>query len=690
MIKRKQVFLYFLSVILVVVSIVYLPFVNGFFQQDEWNLFGVFTVFRGLGQNFFLQDFIKGSGLHFVPLANIFSYLEFSLLKLNFVEYAFTSIFFHVLATALVFAFVSLLINNKRFGLLSALFFGISNAGNQATTWVVANVSVQGAVIFSVLSLIFFIKFAKSANKISYYISYFLLVISLLFKENAIAFFVFLPITFYLYANKDLRKKYFYPLFIFVTGVFYGLIKVFMILHASVSGTAGSQSKLAILYNLITFPLKGLVQTIIPVDLELSVAKSIALIFPEKVRGFFATTQFDIFVQKRVLEMLTFVFFLIIVFICFFIYKKIEDKNIKKGIIFAFIFVLINSFIYALSPDRVGIIPIVDSRNLYFLTIGSSILISICIYFVYLYNTKVAFLISFLFLVLNIFYLNKNIRNVTMDGVLRKNILDTIKKDYPILPEKTIVFTQSDSSFYGLPENTKIMPFQSGFGQTLLVWYQEEENFPKEFFENNFLWNIDSEGYMESNGKGFGYFRNFGDMMNYISTSNLDKNNVIAFDFNSSNDVLTDITQEMRGRIEGFEAKKRILNPNQIKIFSSSNKDGLNKILDRNEKTFWDSKLPYSNYQYLLLSFNKPHAVARLTIDSYNNVNQLNVGYRIEISNDNKNWQEVFENRSDGSENGKVDIYFKPISAKYIKIEQIGNDNYTDWVINELTVYEKY
>ena len=163
---------------------------------------------------------------------------------------------------------------------------------------------------------------------------------------------------------------------------------------------------------------------------------------------------------------------------------------------------------------------------------------------------KVLVLITLLPLLIFHFWTNRKFTDqILLRSRTRKSILDQIIKTYPRLPEKVVFYTESDTAFYGLPPEERIMPFQSGFGQTLLVWYfNQGENWPACFFkpEDDFLFAITEEGYRECSGRGFGYFRNFNLLQETLVENNLSKENVIAFVFKLKYNELIDVTRKVR------------------------------------------------------------------------------------------------------------------------------------------------
>jgi hypothetical protein len=132
---------------------------------------------------------------------------------------------------------------------------------------------------------------------------------------------------------------------------------------------------------------------------------------------------------------------------------------------------------------------------------------------------------------------------------MRSEILTTIKKTYPNLLPKAVFYTESNSSYYGLPEKDKIMPFQSGFGQTLLAWYYKDEMFPKEFFNDRFLWEIKDQGYREFSNRGFGYYRDIDLLKSTVLEYKIPKESIYAFSWDSKHRILRNISDRIRQEI---------------------------------------------------------------------------------------------------------------------------------------------
>lgn len=684
-----------LSILILFVGIVfvYWPFFYGFFQQDEWLSFGFRILLER--QSFLdrVQNILAPNVGHYQPLTTFVIQSLFGAFKLNFLGYALTSIFLHLISTLLVFLLAKILFKDNYLSFLSAAFFGLNASGVQATTWVLADVGVHLATISALVSLSFLFLHLKSERISQFIFSIAFLVISLLFKEITIALFLILPLSLYIFEkqkNQAFKKKIF---IIIICGFLYSLARVVMIFLPQAYSTdtlvTRTQTAKGFIYNLVTFPFKAIAQTLVPFQFLKSLAYQVAHLLPDAITGMKNTTPFDNFVQKRVLELLSMALASVFLVVSFLIFKKNKSDKITKILWFGLSFTILNSFIYVLAPERVGIIPLIDSRNLYFLLIGTTI--SLIALLVKIFGKNYAkILISFsVITVLNLYYLSSDIASIASDGVIRKSILTQVKTGYPTIPSSTIFYTESDTSFYGLPEFERILPFQSGFGQTLLIWYSDNEHFPDDFYSNKFLWEISSQGYRQAKGRGFGYFRKFPELVRAVVDNNLDPSNIIAFYYDSKLLELVDNSQEIRGRLAGFLAKKSLLLPGSFHISSTQNNDQIFRLTDQSRETFWDSKLPYGQYQFIDIDLLEPLSVSQINIDSFKNKNQNKVGYKVFVSSDKENWEEVFYSQTyPPDDNGIVEIYFKPTPARFLRLAQVGRHLNATWIINELQIFE--
>jgi len=231
--------------------------------------------------------------------------------------------------------------------------------------------------------------------------------------------------------------------------------------------------------------------------------------------------------------------------------SKSKNNKMYRISLFAILFSIINSFIYAFSPGRGGNIPVVDSRNIYFPAIGISLLVVSIFSFLKEKNSSVIHILLFILIGVNMLFLNKELIFYANQGTERKNILEQISEHYPTLPEKVLIFTQSDRSYYGFPDNVKMFPFQLNFGYTLLVWYTPKNHYSYDFTKlGNFLYQITDQGYKEIDGKGFGYFRDFDELVNVVKQNKFDVRNIVAFRYDAESKKVIDISSEIRNLVD--------------------------------------------------------------------------------------------------------------------------------------------
>lgn len=675
-----------LDLLFIIVSIgtsllVYSSLFGGFFQQDEWLGYARHILLSGsTPKELVTYAFTPGLG-HYTPLNPLLVYLSFVIFGLNYHAHVLVSLVLHACVIFLFYSF-SKFFFPKKLAFLATLLFGLTAASFQGTAWIVADLGTHMSSIFGLLSLILITKFLKLEDKKFLILSITTLIVSLLFKELTLGLFAILPIMI-LFWGKLLNKKQKirYSSLILFIGFLYVAFRAIIIFNLSAPGDYTQQSNHTI-YNLVTVPAKSISQTLVPVEILKKLSFGLTyLLFELGIVEDYGSPKFESFTINKTLEAVSLIFSIIFALL---VLKVTKSKPEKKIVAFCLLFILLNSLVFALAPEKEGIISAIDSRNLYFISIGISLLITVILEKL----LKKYFLHGFIvLLVFNAYFLNQLLSEFNNKGKIRREILNEVKKEYPALPHKAILYTESDVSFYGLSKNERILPFQSGFGQTLLAWYSTTQNFPKEFFENKFLWEIKDQGYKEVNDEGFGYFRDFNLMGNTVRNFKIPESSIFGFRYDSETKSIEDNTTELRGRIHGFLGNKKPVS--SFFLESAHNSQNLYLAKDGDRKTLWSTDIPYSQPQYIEINLVTKTKIAQITIDSYNNKNQDEVGYAVFISENKTDWERIFHSkRYTPSQDGYVDLYFEPKNAKHIKIEQIGFHQFAHWVIHELNIYE--
>lgn len=564
----NNVFLPIILVLFLLLTVggIYWDLPKTFFQQDEWAGLGRIIFLRQASIKGVLNELFFGSApVHFSPLTALVSYLESRFLSLNFPPYAILSIFLHFLNTCLVFFLVYILLRRFDLSLMAGLLFAVNSFSHQAVIWIASSVNTQGACLFALLSLIFLLKRQFTFSILA-------LALSLGFKETSAFLFIFLPIFYLIFAKKrktSSLKKLLIPLFIF--SLFYFGLRLFLLfnappLPAEQAKALTQPAKVVYFYRLASLSLRVIPQSLISASQIISWAERLVFLayFPHFVAADGSANPYV--VETIAFDLMSYFLALIILLFFYALYryfKRIKEKKLERGLLFSFTLVVGSAFPFIFPPGKAGYFSIFEPRNLYITGIGSSLLLGIGIFgfsgwlaskIKKIFRFKEKFLAYGLTLVFftSVFFLHvgnirKDIDKLVINSQLRKSILTQIKTAHPDLPEKVVFYIESDKAYYGLPPEEKILPFQSGLGQTLLVWYQEKEKFPPCFFQDVFLYEITSQGYRECDGRGFGYFRKDEDLAAALKENNLTPENVIAYRFNSEDSSLVDITSHLGG-----------------------------------------------------------------------------------------------------------------------------------------------
>jgi hypothetical protein len=544
-IQSKKYIALLLALIVIVTFFVYIPLLRAFFQQDEWAAFGFLASLKDTGE--ILKYIFALTSGHYNPLSSLSAFLVFSAFGLHYESYLLLSITLHIVVVLLVFKFASALFRNSILALYVAAFFALNANHEQATSWVLADIPSHGATILGLLSLIMFQQFLEDPKKRYVFFSLIFLILSLFFKEITLGFFIILPFMYYFYAKKTFKNNLRYIGIILL--VFFILILLKLFLQTTSFNNFGiQQTPRQLVFNILTFPINGISQSLINYRTLLEFGNTILpyLPIPKSISGYPGTYPYVLFIEKRLMILINTAILVIIAGVLVYVTRNKKYSRYTHIALFGLLFAGINSAVYAFSPGRTGIITLMDSRNLYLPSIGVALATISLLYVLVKNNHKLLLIILLPYLFFNTLLMKQHFSILIDMGGIRKQILNQIKHEYPDLPKKTIIYTDSDSSYYGLPPNQKILPFQSGFGQTLLVWYSKNENWPRKFYQNYYLWGITEQGYMESESRGFGYFRDIEELKKILKKYNLNAENVISFSWNSQNQVLKNITSEVQ------------------------------------------------------------------------------------------------------------------------------------------------
>ena len=551
--KREGMAYFFLFLILIasVVSYCWVPRI--FFLQDELMTFGLFIQ---RGSRIVLVGLSASNIPHFVPISMSLLYLTYSLFGFNYFAFNYLGLSLHFINGILVYFIARKIFKNIITTLLSVLVFISSSVAAELLMWPVININVI-SLTFSLLAWLAvidnnFLKNIKGYFRMAIIAILFLL--SLFSVEYSAGFVLVIPVTYCLLNSGKIKLKLIRLSPFILASFIYFIFRIILIVGNRGLLPVSAIGETPVYFRWIVLIPRYFGQLFFGQPIILFISRLIG-----KITG--PTYGFDLYIETKVFPLVAFYLGIVIIAVSVFIYRKFK----KVGKIYSDMFLLIillvasSSLPFLLVPGQASSLAIFSSRYMYFGLVGLALYFGfINDYFLETRKTKglivVLGLVALLVISGTVGNYQKG-KSLFQIGQLRLNIIRSIESSISIIPQKLIIYTESDKSYYGLPAEEKTLPFQSGFGQTMLVFLNQKGKFPKEFFPGDYLWDIKSQGYKEFQGRGFGYFRNFDMMVKVIEEYKLEKESVIAYRFESSSNTLIDITKEVRAKI-GTEVLK--------------------------------------------------------------------------------------------------------------------------------------
>lgn len=689
---KKNIILFIAAFAVFLVSYFRVPLI--FFQQDEILGFGLFIK---EGWKVVLSGFADSQVAHFVPVTMSMSYGLYNFFGLNHWIYNLVALLFHLVNGLLVYLIAKRVLSRDLSALVAVLIFFSSSVAAQLIMWPVINLN-SVSLTFSLLCWLILIDkkiLPKLKERARFLVLSLLLLLALFSVEYSAGLMLFVPLVVFLTEKSSVRKKISLLSPFLMVAAFYLLFRFIPLI--SVGGTGlglgGDSPFLIRVFNQITIYFG---QLFFGQPLLLFISGIVDRIsgFPSQEAGY---------IENYIFPTISSGFGALLFLGSYLLFRHFRKKSrsYASNFLSTTFFIVFSSLPFLMVPGATSSLSVVASRYIYFGVSGMAIFIAF-IYDAFTDSSKkvrsvfinkfVAYAITIFIFAMVIYGTLENYtkaESLYNQGTLRLNILNSIMDTYKILPQKAVFFAESDTSYYGLPANEKIFPFQSGLGQTLLVFYSQSHKFPQEFYPGDYLWGITSQGYTEIGEEGFGYFRDFNLLAQTVREKNLPPPSVISFRYSSQDQVLTDNTQEIRGRLAGYLADKKEISPRLFITTPSINMEDTNLMFDTKRDTFWNSEVPYATPQTIDIDLKAQRKIAQVRIDSYNNKDQNEVGYEVSASQDGKDWRTVFYAKPyPPSENGYTDLFFEPQMARFIRIQQIGFHQYAKWVIHELQIYE--
>ncbi len=568
---------------------IYFKLWRSYFTQDEWYYFTLFHRYTDSAWGFvsvFIDQFrnISDWGIHVTPLWNSLFFLEYQIFGLTYQYWALLAIFLHICSAWSVSAFVRHLTKSDVLALVGGTFFVIQSSHTEAVTWANTNVQTQIPLILVCWSLVFWLDWAQKGKRVSAFMSLFLLFFSLSIRENVLGIVVLLPFITYIYGNIRRLKQSIvvaasscsvYVLFRF------GFIRVL----AAGGGETVSQSIPtgvldigAFLFRLPFYTVKTLIHQFVGSDAIRWLSELFTVLnYPSSYGADRATSGpvYGAFVNSAgadtIMILLAIPFFGALCFL--WNYARRRQPRFAKSIPFAILFIgaSLSSWVL-LVPHLLTLMPsmtFVPSRQLYFASIGTAFIAALVVSFLrqgVLKFTGTGRTLCIGGLLLVLFWFGReyvSARHIVVSEVIdigeqRRVITDYTKAVYPTIADKAIFYITSNKQYFGFPAYT--VPFQTNFGATLLEMYRKGKNYSPFFYERQHF--IDKgplgQGYIEENGKGFGYYYEGRSLLADMDTYSISSGDIVAFHYDGSSRVFQVTTEEIRSRIEKEKAYVRL------------------------------------------------------------------------------------------------------------------------------------
>lgn len=537
-----------------------------FFLQDEWQYFGssIYALSTPHPILYTVLPF-QGQLTHFFPFATLLFLGEYILFKTNFTPYALFGLLLHLANSLFLYKIVKTISKNKIIALASAWLFLVNSISHQPVTWIAAGIGTLPATSLLLISILTFIYYLEGNKKKHFFLSVASLMGSILFKEISLFALVLIPTywLFHSFVYKYSISKKLLTVFLSI-GFFYFLIRLIFIFfqirspqpEIGEAATASTTASIAVyIFRAITFSFKGLAQFFFPEKFLLGLSDNLVrFAYPQYVAADGAVNPY--ISQSIVFDLVCYLLAIIICVIVYFLVRsfiKTKQFSLVSITVFGFLLASTSLLPFIFIPGRAGYFSIFEPRNLYIGVMGASILVVLFIYRVanYLSKTKkkhIYLMIMFLtpLFLFHIMTTQNDIKKLEHIADVRKSLLNSIKDKYPKLPQTVVFYTQSDTAYYGMPADEKILPVQSGFGRMLMVWYQDAEHFPGCLYENQFLHGLLDQDYKNCEDRGFGYFRDYDKLKNTVKSHNIPIQNIIGYIWNGDTEEFINISEKIQ------------------------------------------------------------------------------------------------------------------------------------------------
>lgn len=550
-----------LPVIALFTLITYWRLFQSFFEQDEWLGLGLYNLNRQMDTFEYAKSLFQSSGWlsHLTPISLFVFYEMVAYAGVNFFWYAAVSILLHIVASFTVFFLAYYLTKNKPISVSTGMVFAIHAISSQTITWIAASLATELATIFFVVSLLLYIRYIETTRRKWLGFSLLFYICSFLAKEITLTLFLVYPLT-YLFVKhnifKQIKTTQFLTSFAFLGAIVLsalGKYILFLVNPFKYPATIGTsfQFPYLLFIKAITYPLEALAQIY-------DFGGYIFLISGAYLKSEYPSLAVSVAgptIVDTVVPDYLYLFFSFLLLLFFFVTIFIAYRRRIGNYAYLFSFMLLAFFVSVLPyvPLPKGN-TFLELRYYYLPNVFASILITTTLYFwLNMFMSKYARnVLFFLIIALLVFGNYRQIQDDLTAKITvaseRKVILSQFKTLMPSLQGKQNVFYVTGNRSDYLLEDLKV-PFQSGFGNILMIWYYDESTLDAKMFDNGYLYGLTDQGYKQIGDYGFGYYFQEKRLLQDVKEHVFPIEAVHAFFWNSKEGKLLDITQQVKDKI---------------------------------------------------------------------------------------------------------------------------------------------
>lgn len=530
-------------------------------------------AFRSLTSLFYLSDeFLQLGFIHYYGMsAGLFSMDPFQILigHNRFLGTCVTNIFLkmfeyntvpitvflyilHACNILLVGALAYRLTRKLYISSVTMVLFALPTTAQQSLSWLAAGIQTLGGQVFILLSILVGV-IGLQKHKTSFVIgSWVLAYIAQLFKPSNIFVFLLLLFLPWIVHLRTLDKRKLFLVF----GV--GLPVLLALMLAFVFSVFGSQiashSFLLVIvrtaWNSLYYPLLSFGQFFIPFRF---IARAGTVLLPIMYRNTsgMSNAQYigSVIVGDNISTVISFVGIVLLSAVYF------SDKKYRKWmdlpIVFYFFSFLPIAY-YLTDREASG----VESRYLYVPYFAVSYLIAIYADWIsglihrVIRIRWISYGIPILFLCLYLgkqtVVINREIRNFVFQGNDIKLTMEQLKKSVPSLPDNPVFYITSDRDYF-YPNNK--LPFQLGTGYMIMLTLDLYPQIPQKLVGERKLSNYFQQGYLESDGRHFGYYWDMETLRAAVRTYSILPEQLIGLYFHSKENRFENITTSVQENI---------------------------------------------------------------------------------------------------------------------------------------------